>query len=474
MLYVGASYKVIPSDDSMTIAGGILPAKLDGQEGEFRINALCIRGIEKTDVLCIISCDVIMLPQTLLDPAVEEIVRRTGIQTDRIMITATHTHHAPSTMQLHGYGSEEIFTQALQEAIPDAAEEAWQSQKPAIMQYQFSNLEIGRNSRLLLENRKILWVPQNLEYTQYKPTGPFDSELPVLSFKEYESKKMLAILFVHSCHNIGSISGKRSPGFYGIAAQKLSKIYACPVLFCPGASGSSHDFTKKPKRLAADVVTAVRQTIDDKKQHQIHQSKYTESFYATSSVNENTQNNNSEEYLSCSDNTASWRRLEVSYNTEIMTAAIKKKWAFSVRYFNEKFEEEAVAAYCRSMDISDCGSTEEVIQVFKKMRRHLADKQGSMRKTWLQVMRIGSTAIVAVPGELFSSLGLLIKKLSPFPHTIVIELANDAIGYIPDKEAFSLGGYQIWTGYHSFMQQGDGERMVEEFLTMLDSIWKEP
>ena len=73
---------------------------------------------------------------------------------------------------------------------------------------------------------------------------------------------------------------------------------------------------------------------------------------------------------------------------------------------------------------------------------------------------IGDIAIVGVPGEFFTVLGQEIKRRSPFRYTYVFELANDYIGYIPDRAAFGLGGYQTWTGLHSFLEPGTGEEIV--------------
>jgi hypothetical protein len=48
----------------------------------------------------------------------------------------------------------------------------------------------------------------------------------------------------------------------------------------------------------------------------------------------------------------------------------------------------------------------------------------------------------ALPGEIFVELGLAIKEASPFRCTIIAELANGAIGYIPTKKAFEQGNYE--------------------------------
>ena len=33
-----------------------------------------------------------------------------------------------------------------------------------------------------------------------------------------------------------------------------------------------------------------------------------------------------------------------------------------------------------------------------------------------------------------------------------------------------MGGYQVWTGYHSYYEPGTGERMVDEVLQLLEML----
>jgi hypothetical protein len=104
------------------------------------------------------------------------------------------------------------------------------------------------------------------------------------------------------------------------------------------------------------------------------------------------------------------------------------------------------------------------------MRAGLAAQRGEERETWLQVMRIGDIALVGVPAEYFTQLGLDIKNRSPFRHTYIAELGNDWIGYLPNLEGHKLGGYQVWTGYHSYAEPGSGERMADEVVAMLKEL----
>jgi neutral ceramidase len=87
---------------------------------------------------------------------------------------------------------------------------------------------------------------------------------------------------------------------------------------------------------------------------------------------------------------------------------------------------------------------------------------------YLSALRLGDLAIVFVPGEIFSETGLKIEKASPFRNTIVVGFAESSIGYVPPKQAFQEGGYEIGPGKWSFLQE-----QAESILrTEIDSLLK--
>jgi hypothetical protein len=89
-------------------------------------------------------------------------------------------------------------------------------------------------------------------------------------------------------------------------------------------------------------------------------------------------------------------------------------------------------------------------------------------KTEVQVLRIGETALVGLPGEVFVEYGLKIKRESPFPKTFVIGLANDWIGYVPTARAFEEGGYEPTPARSSQLAEEAGEVLVEQALNLLN------
>ena len=72
----------------------------------------------------------------------------------------------------------------------------------------------------------------------------------------------------------------------------------------------------------------------------------------------------------------------------------------------------------------------------------------------LQAVRIGEFGIATGPCETFGSTGLAIKQASPFPLTIIIELANGCNGYLPPPDQFDLGGYTTWRARTSYLEIG--------------------
>jgi len=86
----------------------------------------------------------------------------------------------------------------------------------------------------------------------------------------------------------------------------------------------------------------------------------------------------------------------------------------------------------------------------------------------VQVFRLSDeVAVVGLPGEVFVDLGLAIKKASPFATTLVVELCQDAPGYIPTRKAFVEGSYET---VNSRIAPGGGERMVEAAIRLLREL----
>ncbi len=88
----------------------------------------------------------------------------------------------------------------------------------------------------------------------------------------------------------------------------------------------------------------------------------------------------------------------------------------------------------------------------------------------VMVIRVGNAGFVGLPGEPFCELGMKIKNQSPADNTMVIELANDAVGYIPTEQAFDQGGYETLTGSTLYVK-GTGEKLAEAAISQLKKLF---
>ncbi len=422
-LRVGAAAVNIAADDSMVIGGGIGPGKATGQEGELRAVATVVSQPDVATV-AIVACDVLFVERDFIDRALARIEKQTGIPAANVLVNATHTHHAPTTSTLHGYEREAEFVRRLEDAIvlavETAAANAYYSDNVRTLYKLGEERTVGANSRVLLSDNTIFWIGPMDDAVRH--TGPFDPELPVLAFRNGEDDKLLAVLFNHSTHTIGTRQpGVRSPSFYGLAAQELEGALGAPVEFLEGASGSTHNIVPVPVDVAiARMKAAVLAALAEAEPQDVQR-----------------------------------------------VASLKRPFEFKVRTFDESVEDEKVSSYCRKRAPSHADA---IIDVFRNMRQKLKPEQGKTRETFLQTIAVGDVAIVGVPAEYFTIFGVDIKRRSPFKHTIVAELANDWIGYLPNREAHAMGGYQTWMGLHSYAEEGTGERIADEVVKMLNEL----
>ncbi|MCC6442737.1 MAG: GNAT family N-acetyltransferase [Armatimonadetes bacterium] len=430
-LKAAAATAEIAADSDMIIGGSILPFTCMDQEAPLRASALLLLADAP---VCLVSCDVLALGRDLCDEAARRITASCGIPFENILLAATHTHHAPSTMTVHAYRRDEEFCRRTVEATVRAAEEAYRKLQEAEGKPNECEAELlfacgiemttGQNSRWLLPEGQIAWDGHD-RAQMIRPTGPHDPALPLLALRH--PGRIAGGLFVYASHNIGALRpGVRSPGLFGLAARELEVRHGGPFLFLPGAFGSSHRLDSAPP---AEAISRLIEALED-----------------------------------------AMARLEPALTGPVL--CLKRPFSYTVRPWDEEAENEAVSRYCRKwFDAERAAST---IRAFTGMRAAIQPHAGESRETWLQVMRLGEVAIVGIPGEMFASLGLEIRRRSPFRHTVVVGLANDEIGYIPDRKGYRDGGYQTWAGFHSLLEPGTGERMVEAALKMLEEAMRGP
>jgi neutral ceramidase len=131
---------------------------------------------------------------------------------------------------------------------------------------------------------------------------------------------------------------------------------------------------------------------------------------------------------------------------------------------------EATAERARETLAHATDSTRAGFMDLVRARRaiELFERDGRPFDAEVQVISLGADlAWVGLPGELFVELGLALKKRSPFPHTLVVSLANGNPGYIPDRRSYAEGNYEPES---SRVVPGSGEALVDAAARLLGEL----
>ena len=88
----------------------------------------------------------------------------------------------------------------------------------------------------------------------------------------------------------------------------------------------------------------------------------------------------------------------------------------------------------------------------------------------VQVMAIGPLAIVTLPGEPMTELGMKIREQSPFPQTLVLGYSNGSgVFYVGMPGEKARGGYE--TGEKSSIGKDQaGQLLVEAAISLLTKV----
>jgi hypothetical protein len=82
-------------------------------------------------------------------------------------------------------------------------------------------------------------------------------------------------------------------------------------------------------------------------------------------------------------------------------------------------------------------------------------------------IRLGDAAVVALPGEPFTSVGRAIRERSPVRHTMVLGYAGGYIGYVPDRGAYESGGYEALV---SWLEPAAADILVDAAARLLAEL----
>ena len=427
--------------------GGFLQAIWTRNSDPLYARSLVLDDGSKAIVICVVdSC---MLPGDVCDAIKALVTESTGIPLDHILISATHTHSAPSTMAMClGTSKDEEYTQFLIPKVAEGITAAWEKRKSAragwtsVDAAKFTNCRrwINRSDKTARDpfGETTVRAMMHPGYENPKttgPAGPIDPELSIFSVVSAENEKPIAAFTNFSMHYFGGKSGFSSDYFGEMAKALESKLGEGAVaIVSQGTSGDLHwmDYSR-PKRTDFDS------------------SKYAEELTA----------------LAVAAIAGIAYRGDISLNMAEKRIRLKRRapskerlaWADPINRARESRAEGALRPNSRE-------------EVYAEQAEWIA--ANAETEVILQAIRIGDLAIAALPNEVYGITGLKLKAQSPFAATFNIELANGAEGYIPPTEQHALGGYTTWPARTAGLEVEAEPIIVATLLELFEEVTGKP
>lgn len=409
-----------------------------------RLHARCLVLDDGTIQVALAVIDNCMVPRHLLDEAKEMASRATGIPTSRMLLSATHTHSAPSVHPCLGSDADAAYTRFLPAQIAKGIVAAHERLQPARIGWAFGRDEKNVACRHWLmkpgvaptnpfggtKDDVVMMHPGHNNPNAIIATGRPDPEIPVISLQTPDGQP-LAIYSAYSLHYVGQ-------------TQPVSADYF--ALYCE----------RMAEHLGADKTPGFMAALANATSGDMWLMDYTEPErrqYTMQGVADDVAAAAFEAY----------RRIE--YFDWVPLAMEESLLEVGVR-MPAADEVAAAEEFMKSFE----GRKPKTVPEVYARETVLLSQMPPTRELKLQALRIGDLALGAIPNETNASTGLWLKKQSPVRRTFVVELANGCEGYIPPPELHPLGGYTCWRARTACLEPEAERKIRAGVLALLHKV----
>ena len=444
-----AMVDITPQTFPVVVNGGFFPQYVETVQDPLYVRCLVLSDGQLQIALTVI--DTCVIPFDFSERMKEEIVKKTGIPKNRIMISATHCHSAPALGDTHSADADATYMDFLLGKIGDAVAAAKKNLTPVKVGWAVGNDPNNVYCRRFLmkegtamtnpfsdkKNDRAMMNPGHDNPNKIARTGPVDTAVSVLSLVSPDDKPV-AVFANYSTHYAGVRGGVLSGDYFGVFSQQIKSMIAENV----GEANISGQFVGMMSNGTSGDANCIDFLNPDRR------------F----------------DYLSVGKETAQaamgvWPNIE--YHDRVPFAMAEKRIQIANRV---PTPEEVQAAKDRVAQFPD-GKPQSIPDVYALNVAGMGDWPETSEVV-VQAIRIGELGMTALPGEIYGSTGLEIKARSPFLPTINIGLANGTYGYIPPPEQHALGGYNTWRTKYSCLEV-DAEPIIKaaaiELLKSLES-----
>jgi hypothetical protein len=402
---------------------------------------------EQDESLALVALDVMYNDAAFTARIRELAARSTDLRPSAICVNCSHTHNAPTAGFIRGCGERDpAYLETVANAAASALSQAWEQRQASRLFAGFGQLE-------------------DMTFNRAQAGGPTDTRVSVLRAESLTGRPLAAVVNFHShctAHmemDLRAIS-RDWPG--EVVDQLEAALPGAVALYLQGTCGDVNfrrEFNGTARRFEpAQAVSRVA----------------LEALRASQPV--------AGSEVACASRrinlpTRSWRREEVM--------RVREETLHRLRTGDTNGWLDGLARVCvnqpERLPLRYCGSVAEAVAAIARFGAEWTDevlprldKQPEALEVEVQALRIGEVFVAAHPAELFTSLGLDLRRRWPHEHLFVLGYSNGSIGYLPDAAEIERGGYAAlqsprFTGQAPFTPES-GPRLIEGLLRVLEEV----
>ncbi len=451
--------------------GSVMGGTMELKHADGIIDDLYVRAISFDDgktKSIIVSLDLCYMSSEINDRARDKISRECGIDIDAIILTCTHTHAGPlANLDVaieRAYCSEDIkqitdYCDALVDKIAKAAKESFDSLLPAKFYTATDKAEgLAHVRRFRMEDGSVVtnpgmdWnvsgdpitccpIPENTGVKE--ALGKPNETVKILKIKREGGTDICIVNFaMHAtCCHIRKISADY-PGMLCSIVERAIDNVNC--VFIQSAEGDVAQINRNPSKAEREFLTED----NNSRGETCNKARHAAQVLAATVL---------KNYMTAEEIDAE----RVSFGKKELSVPSHK---------DDQDYEQAL----KITELRKAGRHHELpyegmmlVTVVANARRVVAMKTApDFFKYTLFAITVGDFAFLAIPGEVFTEIGNMMREASPYEHIMLCGLSNTMTTYFPSTTAYSEGGYEvvnskIGPGTDAVMAKGARELLLE-------------
>ena len=431
--------------------GYFIPRYASGVITELQASALVLElGAKK---IAIVAVDLCTVTKKELDVWFAEIDKKTGIGTENIFLTASHTHTGPFIASEGREGAEaemiDAYNAFVGARLADVVALAMQEMKPAKMGFctGWAPERVAYIRRYKMKDGSTFTCPPINDPNIAHPIGELDQRVHVLRVDREGAESVVLMNYgVHADTTNGDLISADWPHWMRKTIEAALDGTKCMFITgCEGDVGSTHVFPAPGDMNDTEI------SFDNEMK-----SPGMARFVGRALAGTILQVYDKVAYFDVDD-------ISIIKKTIKLPANVPDKKDLPLAHKYKELHESG----------RDCDIPYEAMQlttvVAEAMRMCRLENGPEFFEMTLTGLKLGNVAMLGIPGEPFTDIGVGIKEAEGWDMIMPCALTNGSMGYFPMQSAFDEGGYEARSSNY---KAGVAEAIIEGGKALLDEMRK--